>query len=344
MNSLKKFNLLLFLFLTIALTQSCDKDSDDMTNSQSMDQETKAEVKEESQSETQTGNDDATNNSDDDIIIEGADKFGSITRYLVQGDNLIKEIDFPVTGERLEFQKDTDKHQEIWELTKGIIPPNFRSKMSHFMIFVGATDGVAGYVFQSEDDLSQWEMGIAIDLAYEGGFNAGGELAYTIIHEFGHILTLNNTQIDASVSESDCQEYFPGEGCAKKEAYINKTYKKGWADIWSEFATAQESENDFVNFYVKYEDRFVTSYAAVNPAEDIAEVFTTFVTRNGGVNGNSIAEQKIQIMYDHAELLELRDHIRGNGASAKSGYTPINGKWKMPSAFSNMKSKGCLRH
>ena len=78
------------------------------------------------------------------------------------------------------------------------------------MIFAGEDNGTAGYVYNTKDDLSKWEMGIAIYFAYEGGFNADGELAYTIIHEFGHILTLEIAQVDASVSENSCTNYFTG--------------------------------------------------------------------------------------------------------------------------------------
>ena len=209
------------------------------------------------------------------------------------------------------------------------------------MIFSGEHNGTAGYVFPTSDDLSKWQMGIAIDFAYEGGFNANGELAYTIIHEFGHILTLDNTQVDASIAQGNCTNFFTGEGCAKSASYINKLQTQFWADIWSAFEAAQESEEKGRQFYDKYQDRFVTAYASTNPGEDIAEVFATFVTRNGGPNGNSIAEQKIKLMYDHPELVSFRDFIRGNMASAKSrSYLPVAGSWKNANTIGNAK-KGC---
>ncbi|MEX0315240.1 MAG: hypothetical protein AB3N18_13775, partial [Allomuricauda sp.] len=214
--------------------------------------------------------------------------------------------------------------------------------MSEFMIFSGESSGTAGYVFPTTNDLSKWQMGIAIDFAYEGGFNAGGELAYTIIHEFGHILTLDIDQVDSSISQGDCSNYFPGEGCAKTESYINKLHSNYWADIWSEFQTTQDSEEKLEQFYQKYKDRYVTAYASTNPGEDIAEVFATFVTRKGGPSGSSIAEQKIQLMYDHPELVSFRDFIRGNMASSKGrSYLPVAGSWKKAKTIGNPK-KGCI--
>jgi len=63
--NLKKFKLLLILFISIALVQSCDKD-DDMVKPASVEQETNAEVKEDdndsgTETATETENDDSTN-------------------------------------------------------------------------------------------------------------------------------------------------------------------------------------------------------------------------------------------------------------------------------------------
>jgi len=66
----------------------------------------------------------------------------------------------------------------------------------------------------------------------------------------------------------------------------------------------------------KYKDRFVTDYAATNPGEDIAEVFATFVTQADQPRGNSIADQKIKLLYDFPELTQLRDKIRQNANPA----------------------------
>lgn len=339
MKYLKQWKFLIIFFMALAFIQSCDKDDINPEPNAVTDTGTPPDT---------NGDNNGNGNPDPNGDNQGnAGENGEITLYRVEGGNIVKQTDFKVSGTSLEFQKDTQKHQEIWELTKKIIPLNYLSKMSRFMIFAGEADGTAGYVYNTAQDLSKWEMGIAIDFAYQGGFNAGGELAYTIVHEFGHILTLDNTQLDASISENDCKNYFVGEGCAKEAAYINKTYNKGWVDIWSEFREVQQKDSQEASeaFYNKYTSRFVTNYASTNPAEDIAEVFATFVTRNGGVNGSSIAEEKIQIMYDHPELISLRNYIKGNTATAKSrSFLPAAGSWKKATTFGNSTKTSCLRY
>ena len=200
---------------------------------------------------------------------------GEITLYRVSGNDIQKIRDYRVSGQDLAYQNDVARHQQLWGYTKDIVPNTHRNKMNEFMIYNGSVTGSAGYVVQTKQDLSTWQMGIAINYADDQN-----ELLYTIIHEFGHILTLNDTQVDASVGSGSCSNYFPGEGCAKTESYINKMHSLYWADVWEEFQDAQNDESSHQAFYVKYQDRFVTNYAATNPGEDIAEVFATFVTRN----------------------------------------------------------------
>ncbi len=294
---------------------------------------------------------------DDEVIPEGnavagegtensglEEDLGEITLYKVNGTNIQKVKDFDVKGENLAYQKDIAKHNEIWDLVKKIVPPNQLEKLDQFMIYDGTPSGSAGFVLEIKEDLSSWQMGIAINFAYEGGFNVAGELAYVIIHEFGHILTLNDTQLDAS--QTNCSTFNPGEGCSKPDAYINELYQNYWADIWGDHQLAWiEGEESLAKFYTTYQDRFVTEYAATNPGEDIAEVFATYVTKKDIPTGDTIAEKKILLMHNRSELVDFRNHIRRNLNLRGKGNTnsfilPEPGKWKQR----NKIGKSCLRH
>ncbi|EZH71339.1 hypothetical protein ATO12_08090 [Aquimarina atlantica] len=328
MKNVKKWNYILIIFLSIATIsiQSCSKDDDAAGPQPNPNTDTPGTTG------GDTGTDSGTNGDG-----------GSITLYKVDGDKIIKEKDYNVTGKLLEFQKDTKKHEEIWDLVKKIVPPDYRSKMSEFVIFAGENDGTAGYVVERTPDLSKWQMGIAIDFAYQGGFNARGELAYTIVHEFGHIITLDKVQVDSSVSQENCKNFFTGEGCSRDNSNINKLYQNHWADIWEEFRKVN-NQSDAQKFYDKYKERYVTQYASTNPGEDIAEIFATFVTRAGGVNGSSRAEKKIQMMYDNAEMIKLRNYIRGNIAKSSRSFLPLPGSWKNANTFGNKNKTHCSIH
>ncbi|WP_148639200.1 hypothetical protein [Aquimarina longa] len=276
-------------------------------------------------------------------IVKKEEKF--ITLYKVDGDHIIKEKDFKVKGKFLEFQKDTKKHQQVWNLVKKIVPIEYRSKMSEFMIYFGNGDS-AGYVVSNSNDLSKWQMGIAVDDAYYNGiFDSGGEITYTIIHELGHIITLEKAQVNSTISEDECTNFFTGEGCSRKKSNINILYQNHWADIWGEFK-GSNSETAKMNFYNKYKERYVTPYASTNPGEDIAEVFTEFVIRSGGVkvNVNNRVEQKIKIMYDDKEMIKFRNHIRKNITKKSKRSLSVLGTLKNTHVFANRNKKSCLSH
>lgn len=129
-----------------------------------------------------------------------------------------------------------------------------------------------GYVYNlggqtREDD---WMMGLNLIDAYEQydqnsnrtiktDYNAKGSFGYVMIHEFGHIMTLNlKKEVDTSVNnKEECKNLFLEEGCFRGKSAIN------------------QFNNRFYLTDQKYnEPNFVTEYAKTNIAEDIAETFT----------------------------------------------------------------------
>ncbi|MFK7907053.1 MAG: hypothetical protein AB8B69_18100 [Chitinophagales bacterium] len=263
----------------------------------------------------------------DDFSAEYEGDEGSLTLYQINGDNITKTKDFKVKKKYRSFQEDVATHQAIWDYFTELIPASARMEIVEFEIFHGGGD-LLGYVAPVNDgDLSKWRMGLAID-AVEGdlsNINLNTDFTYTMIHELGHVLTLDHTQINVSISGGSCGAFHIDEGCSRSGSYINELYNIGWADIMPEF-NSLKNENDNYDFYLDYEDRFVTEYAASNPAEDIAEVFTVFVTSNQAPRGNSIADQKVKAMYGHPELVKLRDEIR----QSSTVRAMKAGSWKRP--------------
>jgi hypothetical protein len=271
-------------------------------------------------------------NADQTTVQNGESEIGGeITLYEVSGDKITKVKDYDVRGEDLDFQNDRDKHYQIWDLVTKIVPLSHRNKMNKFLIYSGNSSQTAGFVDPTSNDLSTWRMGIAIDYAYEGGFNAKKELSYTIIHEFGHILTLNNEQVNSSIAENDCNGFFLQEGCAKNGSYLHTIYTRFWADIYPDYRdNHNEGQTRMGQFYNKYQDRFVTEYAATNLVEDFAEVFAFFVTMDNRPSGSTIADKKVLMLYEFPELVTLRDQIRSNGGTRSAGgesILPLPGAW-----------------
>lgn len=284
-----KKQLWIFIIITIA-TVSCQKDNDFYEDY--------------SDEDIEQFDDHGTNNDDDHGHSHGTD--GSLTLYKVTGNDISKIKDFQVSQNLTPFQQDYAKHIQMWEFTTRLIPIEYRDKIAEFEVFHG--DGqLLGYVAPvDENDLSQWKFALAIDSAEElETIDFKDMFTYTTLHEYGHVLTLNDDQIE--VGGGNCATYFTGEGCSRPNSYINRIVEMGWADILEE---AQNSNPE--DIYEKYKDRFLTDYAATNPGEDIAEVFTWFITLDDKPAATTIANKKVRLLYEFPELVKLRNDIRQN--------------------------------
>lgn len=269
---------------------------------------------------------------------ETEDEEGALTLYRVNEDQIDRIKDYPVSQELKPFQQDYAKHFKMWEFVTRLIPLAERDKITEFEVFHGNGD-LLGYVLPIDDnDLGRWRFALAIDAAEElEVINFKDLFTYVTIHEYGHVLSLNDEQVSIS-SERNCNNYFTGEGCSKQDSYINRLFELGWKDIHKELT---EDNADVI--YEKYRDRFVTDYAATNPGEDFAEVFSFFVTQEKAPKGPSLADQKIRLLYEFPELVSLREEIRGNGItlSLRAGSWQENPLYKK---FRLNHRKSCKHH
>lgn len=122
----------------------------------------------------------------------------------------------------------------------------------------------------------------------------------TFVHEFGHVITLNKTQID--IVKRDPNKFYYTPECFRKGSYISDFYNKFWKELDIESGASLHFDKP---------DLFVDQYSSQNVNEDIAESFMLFVLSNRPT-GNSIAEQKIQFFYSYPELVKVRNSIREN--------------------------------
>ena len=268
------------------------------------------------------------NNTDDSHVDDGHNhsegEEGALTLYQVNGNDISKITDYNVTGQLKQYQEDYTKHLKMWEYFTQLIPQQDRDLITEFEIFYGENETL-GYVAPINDnDLSKWKMGLAIEVVADlEKIDLNEDFAYTIIHELGHVLTLNHLQLDASVGEESCNTFHIGEGCSESDSYLYELFNIGWSDIIDE-ANGINNDRQAQRFHDKYSDRFVTDYAATNPAEDIAEVFAVFVVQDNQPTGNTIADQKIKAMYGRPDLVRLRSAIRQQTVVR----TMQPGKWK----------------
>ena len=246
-----------------------------------------------------------------------------LVTYTVDGDEISSPDYTNVGGDLNSYQDDTETQQFIWDYYAGMIPADARSMLTNYIVVTDGLGGSLAAVEQSPDDPSLWMLNVDI-----ADTNDLQDLTFTLIHEYGHLLTLNADQVDIDEylfynpddedayydAEESCATYFPGEGCARSSSYLYQFHLEFWDDLYDEWSDTQYIEDDdeyyaaLDEFYYKYEDQFLTDYAATNPGEDIAESWAFFVTQPKP-DGATIAEEKILFFYQFPELVALRDEI-----------------------------------
>ncbi len=248
---------------------------------------------------------------------------GGFITYTVSGDEISNPYLPNVPADLRAYQQDTALHQELWDIFAFLIPAEFRGDLSAFGLFTDGADDTLAAVEQDYEDPTRWMLTVDVVDAQNTE-----EYIVTLIHEYGHLLTLNANQVPPNMDifndpENEdiynaayeaCPTYFPGEGCSRSGSYINAFFNRFWADRYEEWLEVDsiEDEDDYYealdDFYASYQDEFVTDYAATNPEEDIAESWTYFVLYPQPA-GNTIAEQKILFFYNYPDLVRLRAEI-----------------------------------
>ncbi len=251
----------------------------------------------------------------------------TLVTYQVDGDQISHPKLEKVISTLKSYQQDSAAQQQIWDYFAAIIPPDQRSFIKHYLVFTDGEENLLASVAQSETSANEWDLSVDVLDSSDPK-----DLTYTLVHEFGHLLTLNPDQVTPSKPifnnpDSDsiynkekkaCSTYFPGEGCSHKDSYINQFFERFWnSKLYEEWLKIDATEDpDLLDtklerFYKKYKDEFVTDYAPTSPAEDIAESWSYFVLKPKP-GSHTIANQKVLFFYEFPELVRLREQIAHN--------------------------------
>jgi len=204
-------------------------------------------------------------------------------------------------------------HRQIWAAVKTFIPPALSGQVGRVEFFTTA-DGydpeLATLAYATlSDDGNYFILGLSADkgasafIDFEDG--ALEDYARSVIHEFGHVLSLNSSQM----TQGGDGGLKIDEGTLKRSAYLNQFYERFWATEYPEHGPGTSSGEDGDALYESDPDGFVTQYAATGPLEDFAETFATFVLEDKPTAA-TMAGKKILYLYSKPELVTLRTAIR----------------------------------
>jgi len=246
-----------------------------------------------------------------------------IVQYTVSGDEIKNPLFESVPNKLKTEQKDFAAHEEIWKYFTRLIPVEQRALLDSFSIITDGKYNILAAVNQSDRDPYKWELNVDFADAKEKNI-----LTFTLLHEFGHLLTLNADQEKVNLAiyhnpgddtiykreVAACPQYFTGEGCSNPDSYINQFFDRFWTDFYAEWQKIDEIKNEDTRqnqldgFYKTYQDQFLTDYAPTSPAEDIAESWAFFILAPKPED-TSIANEKLLFFYEYPELIQLRAQI-----------------------------------
>ncbi len=227
----------------------------------------------------------------------------NLALFKVDGNTLVLDTDRNSTLHEID-DATKEKYINIFTQIHSIVPEDIWKRVSSFIVFAsGSTSAYAQF-----EDLSREKFRIGIDITsmLDQSGNLAKEQRVVIVHEAAHIITQNSSQISSKQAESsyvNANAEFLDK--YQKDSYMYQFFLKFWTDIYEEYLLTTDSSE----FYGKYEDQFVSDYAAMVPEEDIAESFRIFVMGDKPVS-DSIKDQKVRFFYEYDEFVQWREEIR----------------------------------
>lgn len=182
------------------------------------------------------------------------------------------------------------------------------NKIVQLRVYNNLNESFSAYV-QPTDNPNQWILGINLI-----GLTDADWTTDTMVHEYGHILTLSAYKpLNSSTSPCKTVKLDP-YSCANPNSDYYKYYKQFWQKYGKDAPENEgANEQEVANFYRNKggSKTFVTSYAATNIAEDMAETWMTFVINPLPTGtAQSTVDKKLQFFANDPKLAARRLEIR----------------------------------
>lgn len=204
------------------------------------------------------------------------------------------------------------QHAAVWAYLCSILPPESRMKLAELNLYSDGFSNVLAYTSPIKQDGVTDNSRFSLNIDYYDVYDETGakrdwsKLTYTILHEYGHVLLEDETQIDLTVGENthDPAGFIPG-------SFRKRFYEQFWAALG----------DTGVGDYEQNPTNYVSRYGANYFHEDIADTFAVFVL-GGKPKGDTIAEQKLLFFWNEPEMTALRTSIRQNIGLALDADVP----------------------
>jgi hypothetical protein len=231
--------------------------------------------------------------ADGDVGMEASDD--------TDDDSYVESNVFPVSGDTIDVSGADPRVARTavvtWNRFAKLIPSHRRQMIRTFAL-LPSDDEYDGQVQRNDARPSEW----ALRLKPGDGYN----LDFLNVHEFGHLLTLSQEQLDDRVSEARCTTYRFWEGCPKPNSFTERFVKQFWTPDM-----ARQADTDDNRVYKQHPRWFVRDYSATNPGEDLADTFAEFVLEPKPTKAR-VVDQKLNLFWSDPAMVQLRAELRAN--------------------------------
>jgi len=222
-------------------------------------------------------------------------------RYIPYGD---------VLGPSADGEAPDETAQQLWSLFSAVAGERVDT-VDVFAVYDDPDDTSMASVMRA-DDPSRWNADV--NTAW---IDDEAELEHTMVHEFGHILTLSTDQVPPV--DGTCPTVELSEGCPEPTSLLAGFQSRFWAPYGSTVPADDGSDDDEVAAFFREHgsfDSFVSEYAATNMVEDVAESWAEYVLSDtpgytlSDATGTSEASQKTRFFDAYPEFAAERARIR----------------------------------
>ena len=222
-------------------------------------------------------------------------------RYIPDGDTL---------GPSADGEEPDETAQQLWSLFAAVAGER-TDTIDAFAVYNDPDDTSMASVMRT-DDPARWNADV--NTAW---IDDEAELEHTMVHEFGHILTLSADQVPETTGA--CPTVELGEGCPGPTSLAAGFQSRFWAAYGASVpADDGADEGEVAAFFREHGsfDSFVSEYAATNMVEDMAESWAEYVLSDtpgftlSDATGTSEASQKIRFFDAYPPFATERTRIR----------------------------------
>jgi hypothetical protein len=199
----------------------------------------------------------------------------------------------------------SDCVSRLWHVVATLAPPAVVARVGRFVVFTAPTPTgpqgeVVGYVRPYSVET------FTLALSPEGLTDR--EFAHVVIHELGHLFTVNGSQYIWG-STRGCAPLPAPDGCLRAgrllSDYITETWPNPIYRSWLDLFRGRPSFDQQVAWWRAHRPEFVTPYASTRPDEDFAESFATWCL--GEPAAGAGARQKLVFVGRRPEVAAMRD-------------------------------------